>query len=451
MRVAVFVSSFPLVSETFIVRQIAGLLDLGHEVDIYADTRPPKGAPIHPEVLRYGLLRRTRYMDMPPASGYWEMPICPLTGRTWLPGAETSIPNAIRLARAIPDFVRGIRCSPRLAVRVLRPSRYGYQARSLSALYRLARLCPQRRRRYDVLHAHFGPVGNGFRFARELLRAPMVVSFHGYDFSTWPGKMGRSVYKDLFDTVDAVTANSSHTAQKLRVLGCPEGKLHILPMGVDLRDFTFRERALRADEGRKTKDEGVGAGERVRLLTVGRLVEKKGVEYSIRAVAQSRDKHPYVTYHIVGDGPLRGQLEDLVEQLKLRDTVVFHGARDSSYVRRLMLQAHIFVLSSVTASDGDQEGQGLVLQEAQACGLPVLATEHNGFAESIAPGQSGFLVPERDVDALAQRLDFLLEHPDLWPQMGRTGRKLVEDRYDSSKLSLQLVSLYEQAIEQFRL
>jgi colanic acid/amylovoran biosynthesis glycosyltransferase len=279
----------------------------------------------------------------------------------------------------------------------------------------------------------------------------MVVSFHGYDFSTWPRKMGRSVYKDLFNTVDSVTANSSHTAQKLRALGCPEGKLHILPMGVDLREFPLRERARRADEGRRTKDEGVGAGERVRMLTVGRLVAKKGVEYSIRAVAQLRDKHPCITYDIVGDGPLRVELESLVDQLKLRDTVVFHGAKDSNYVRRLMSQAHIFVLSSVTASDGDQEGQGLVLQEAQASGLTVLATEHNGFAESIVPNKSGFLVPERDVEALAERLDFLLAHPDLWPEMGRTGRKLVEDRYDSSKLSLQLASLYEQVIEQFRL
>jgi len=82
LRIAMFVGSFPVVSETFILRQITGLIDLGHEVDIYADTRVEAGAPMHPDVAKYDLLARTTFMDMPPETAPWELPVWPLTGRT---------------------------------------------------------------------------------------------------------------------------------------------------------------------------------------------------------------------------------------------------------------------------------------------------------------------------------------------------------------------------------
>jgi len=104
------------------------------------------------------------------------------------------------------------------------------------------------------------------------------------------------------------------------------------------------------------------------------------------------------------------------------------------------------VLAS-TSVEGDQEGQGLVLQEAQACGLPVVATRHGAFAEGIINGKSGFLVPERDVEALVERLSFLIEHPEIWPAMGREGRAFVEAHYDIQQLNQQLVAIYTNAIK----
>ena len=114
-----------------------------------------------------------------------------------------------------------------------------------------------------------------------------------------------------------------------------------------------------------------------------------------------------------------------------------------------MASAHIFVLTSVSI-EGDQEGQGLVLQEAQACGLPVVATQHGAFPEGILAGQSGFLVPERDVNALTDRLGFLIEHPEMWPAMGRYGRAFVEAGYDIRQLNRELTGIYAQAIESFQ-
>ncbi|HYO50569.1 MAG TPA: glycosyltransferase [Chloroflexia bacterium] len=425
-------------SETFTLGQITGLLDLGHTVHIYALARPQADAPKHESVSRYNLLARTTYIDMPQESGYWEMPVWPLTGRTWLPISKDPISNAARVLRALPSLARSFAHSPRLTFQVLNPSEYGYQARSLSALYRLAALC-SRRGRYDVLHAHFGPVANSFRFARKLWKAPLVVSFHGYDFSVWPRKQGRGVYKRLFRDADAITVNSDFSRKRLEALGCPPARLHNLPMGVNLDEFRFRERRLEP-------------GEAVRLLTVGRLVEKKGIEFSLRAVAEVRAKLPDVPlcYDIVGDGPLRANLQALIRAYGLQDRVTLHGARSHAYVQQMMEEAHIFVLASVTTSDGDQEGQGLVLQEAQASGLPVLATDHNGFRESLVPGQSGLLVPERDLSGLAASLEHLITYPERWPQMGMRGRRHVEEKYDACRLNRELAHLYAQVAKRYR-
>jgi colanic acid/amylovoran biosynthesis glycosyltransferase len=440
LRIAVLVDTFPAASETFIARQVEGLLDLGHRVRIYSEHRPGEGVPLaHGEPGRdqERLLRRTTYLDIPAASGYWEMPVLSPWGRTWLPGATRAVPNAKRLIAAMPALARCLVRAPRITARVLNRAEYGYQASSLSALYRLDALSA--RRGYDVAHAHFGPVADRVRFARRLWKVPLVVSFHGYDLGAWPAEKGPDVYSSLFQTADLVTANSSYTRGRLLALGCPLAKVRVLHMGVDPSSYPFRERT--------SPQEGP-----VQVLSVGRLVEKKGFEYALRAMSLARcgPAAPDVRYAIVGEGPLRQELRTLAESLGVADRVTFYGVGDEQFVRDRMSEAHIFMAPSVTAANGDVEGQGLVLQEAQACGLPVLATEHNGFPEGIVPGRSGFLVPERDPVALARRLLFMVEHAHLWPEWGRAGRLHVEENYDIAALSRQLEGLYGEAIFRYQ-
>src|SRR5439155_16663336 len=173
------------------------------------------------EVEKYRLLERVVFMDLPPEAAPWEMPVWPLTGRTWIPGTGESVANAVRLARAVPHLLHCLASAPRLTFQALRVSQYGFQAASLSAVYRLSHLAGVRRS-YDVLHAHFGPTGNSFRFARELWHAPLVVSLHGYDFSTLPRRQGAGLYRRLFDTAEAVTVNSRFTRAQVSRLGCAE-------------------------------------------------------------------------------------------------------------------------------------------------------------------------------------------------------------------------------------
>jgi colanic acid/amylovoran biosynthesis glycosyltransferase len=428
LRIAMFVGAFPVPSETFILRQIVGLLDLGHDVDLYADTCGDV-AGSHPEVERYRLLERTTFMDLPPECAPWELPAWPEDGETWLPGASRPIPNRERLSRAETIKARCLERTPVLTEQVLSEAHYGYRARSLSALHRLDRLSALDRR-YDVLHAHFGPVGECFRFARQLWKAPLVISFHGYDFSTVPRREGRDCYARLFGDADLITVNSDYTRAEVQKLGCPETKLCKLPVGFDPGAFEFKER---------------WAAGPIRLLTVARLVEIKGHEFCLRAIAEARRRHPELCYDIVGDGPQRKKLEALTDELKLRDIVTFHGTQLGPALKPLLDAAHLFALCSVSV-EGDREGQGLALLEAQACGLPVIATRHGALPEGMVDGQSGWLVPERDVSALAGRIGFALDHADEWPAMGRAGRRFVEERFDIRELNRQLVSHYEAAM-----
>jgi len=434
LSIALFIGRFPVVSETFILRQVASLLDLGHEVDVYSDTGGEEDALEHPEVAKYRLLERTSYMNMPPETFPYEMPVWPITGRTWPPGSETSVLNAKRAAEALPAILRALARAPQLAMQVLKPSEYGYQAASLSALYRLAGVAA-RKRTYDVLHAHYGPVGNSYRFARELLQAPFLVSFYGYDCWAVPRKEGPDVYRKLFRTADCTLVLADEMGKQLRDLGCPADRQRKLAVGVRVEDFVFQERKL-------------NPGEPMRVITIARFVEKKGLEYSLRAIAEVQKRRGGIKYDLIGDGPLRGQIEKLIGELQLEEVVKLHGYCEGKRVHELMAQAHILLLSSVTAADGDQECTPVSLMDAQAAGMPVLSTRHSGIPEVVRDGQSGFLVPERDVPALAERLIYLADHPQLWLEMGRAGRKHVESTYNCKTLSHQLVQIYQETISQ---
>jgi colanic acid/amylovoran biosynthesis glycosyltransferase len=288
------------------------------------------------------------------------------------------------------------------------------------------------RRSYDLIHAHYGSNGLIGAILKKsgVFKGKLITTFHGYDFSKLINERGTRTYEDLFRLGDLFTANTNFTKARVIELGCSPTKIVTLPVGMRINLFDYRERHL--------GDRGI-----VKLLTVGRMVEKKGLEYSIKAVARVAQRFSNIEYNIVGDGALRGRLEKLIMELGVGNKVNLLGWKTQEELVELFQEAHIFILSSITASDGDMEGQGLVLQEAQAVGLPVLSTLHNGIPEGVLDGKSGFLVPERDVDALTERLQYLLEHPELWGEMGKRGRRFVEERYDIRKLSQRLVRIYE--------
>jgi colanic acid/amylovoran biosynthesis glycosyltransferase len=406
MNIAFIINEFPTLSETFILNQITGLIDRGHKVDIYAQC-PGNTSKIHPEVLKYRLLERT-YYDVPVPHNLFK-----------------------RLLKAIWLVIINFHKSPFVILRSLNVFKYGRQALSLRLLYTVFPYIG--RKPYDIIHCHFGPNGlHGVRL-RELgaIKGKIVATFHGYDVNILPRLHGNSYYEKLFQEVDLCTINSDFIGQRIKSLGADAEKLVKLPVGVNTRKLAFTKRQPESD------------GEIV-ILSVGRLVEVKGIEYSIRAIAQIVLKFPNIQYQIAGDGPLREQLRDLSEQLGISEHVKLLGARTTEQVANLYNNAHIFILSGIVGQDGAEEGQGLVLLEAQAAELPVIASRVGGIPESVVDGESGFLVPERDVEALAEKLIYLIEHPEIWPEMGRAGRAYVEANYDINKLNDRLVDIYQE-------
>ncbi len=409
MRIAFLVTDFPCLSETFVLNQVTGLIDRGHQVDIYTN-RVGDWAVSHPDVGRYRLWECTYPMPEVPQNYLW---------------------------RLIQGLWLGLRASfraPGLVARSLNLVAYGEQALNLWLLYTAVALVGQPQS-YDIIHCQFGTQGyRGLAFKRLLRPAPrLLLMFRGFDISRYVQEGGDRVYRQLFQDVDYCLANCDFFRQRVLALGWPTDRVAVHFSGLDINKFIFRSRQLEPDNP-------------IRIVTTGRLVEKKGLEFAIRAVAQQAQRYPNLTYTIIGDGSLRSALQQLIVELRAESYIHLVGWKNEAEIVDILDTCHLFIAPSVTAADGDQDAPTNVLKEAMAMGLPVLSTYHGGIPELVENGVSGFLVPERDADALAERLGYLLDHPERWPELGIAGQRFVERHFDIQMLNDRLVQIYDQLL-----
>jgi colanic acid/amylovoran biosynthesis glycosyltransferase len=406
VKIAFIVNRFPMLSETFIVSQITGLMDRGHEVDIFAGS-PGDTERFHPEVVSYGLLERTRYL--------LDVPRSPLR----------------RYLTLLSTFVRHMFTRPRACVYALLWVGRGQAKYSLNLFYIMKGFLPCTS--YDVVHCHFGPSGVRGALLKRLgvLRGKLVTTYYGHDVTRYPLKFGRDVYRQLFDTGDLFLVLSERMKRQLVALGCDERLIKVQHIGVDCQRLSCGARELKKDRP-------------LHILTIGRFVEKKGIEYAVGAVGKLKDVGLQVDYRIVGGGPLFDSVREIIRKRGLEDCVHLLGWKNSDEVGELLADTDVLLTPSVTAGDGDEEGTPTVLMEAMACEVSVVSTFHSGIPEVVKDGVTGWLVPERDVDALAEKLTHLIEHPDVRSEMGRKGRAVVEHEFNRSKLNDRLVELYNQ-------
>jgi colanic acid/amylovoran biosynthesis glycosyltransferase len=293
------------------------------------------------------------------------------------------------------------------------------------------------RRAHDIAVCH---VHKGFRalVTREFTRAlgrPLIVNFYGSDVSQRAFlRRAAQGYRDLFRQARFLLVEGPAMRQRLLDLGAPGDKIREQRIAIDPAEYPFRERDW---DGNRP----------VHILFVGRLVDKKGLETGLRALADPRVDFPW-RLTVIGDGPLRPRLQALATRLGIGDHADFVGWRSLDETRAAMQRHDLLLQPSQAAPDGDGEGGApTVLLEAQACGLPVIATTHDDIPHVTVPGESAWLAPEGDPAALAYLLRRAGEEADRWGVMGRAGRRKIEADHDINRTIGALEDLYAEAAE----
>jgi glycosyltransferase involved in cell wall biosynthesis len=297
-----------------------------------------------------------------------------------------------------------------------------------SSAYRLER--EARTANCALLHAHFGWMGIASLYAARRLRLPLVTTFHARDITSRREDLVQG-YPRLFATGTLFTAVGPGMARLLAARGCPEDRIRIVKLGVELSPALVSARRERRSFA---------------VLQVARLTQKKGVELTLRAFASVREMLPASELWIVGDGEDRTRLVSLAQALGLESSVTFFGALPHARTLDLMHRASLGVQPSVTAADGDMEGTPTVILEMQAAALPIVASDHADI-RTIVP-EPADLIREGSVDELASAI---LSHArlddDARARVGERGRAFVRRAHSLRATAAAIETVYDEAIE----
>ena len=400
MRIAVLVDSFPALSETFVLDQVAGLLDRGHEVEIFSRGRS-RDPIAHPAVAEYDLNRRVHVLDIP-------------------------VRNRLRyLTAAMTAAFRVARRSPRVVLNSMNCFKYP----DWDAIFLLAKSYD---RKYDVVVAQFGPNGEiAARLKEAGVSWPVLTVFHGYDIR-WANERGARIYDALFRVGDRFLGVSQEICDRLRLLGADASRIAELPSGIDVGMFC-RDPASHEWSPEQT----------VVLLTVARLHPVKGLAHGLEAFRLVRERRPDIRleYRLVGLGPQEAELRELAARLAIDQQVHFLGGATREEVVAQYRRAQMFVSPSIA------EGLPTSLREAMACELPVVATSVGGTREFVRDGENGILVPPGNPMALADGILQLLETPSAWRAMGSRARESIVSKYELTAITRELERMCLQVVD----
>ncbi|MFH0255803.1 glycosyltransferase [Vibrio rumoiensis] len=366
MRIAVFSSSFPVLSETFIINQIIGLIKLGVEVDIITNVVSTDNV-MHSSVKDFDLMSQVKSIGLGSQKNKFQRII--LTALNVLSlllkgNLKVSLTN---LSNILFDKYLSI----------------GQKLNLISALNK-NKLVP-----YDNIICHFGDNGYYVCKLRDLgiISGPISTVFHGYEMSRYK-TVNKCLpqYEKLFIEGDLMLPISELWKEELIKMGCAESKIKVHRMGIDVNDFDVLPLTSPLSSPLK-------------VVQVGRLTEKKAILDSINAIVLASQEIS-IEFSIIGDGELFSQAKELITSLDASGYINLLGRQSRSVVKQYLDEADVFLLPSVRAKDGDMEGVPVSLMEAMSKGLLVVSTYHSGIPELIENGKSGFLVGESQVHEL---------------------------------------------------
>jgi glycosyltransferase involved in cell wall biosynthesis len=298
-----------------------------------------------------------------------------------------------------------------------------------------------RKLRPDVIHAHWLiPQGVSAIFLKIIFNIPVVVTAHGADVFGLQGKFLKIIKRMVSFRADKVTVVSDALKKKLSEILAPNNhsSLIILPMGVDSAMFSPNKKNLSIKEKYRIENH--------LLLYVGRLTEKKGVRYLIDAMPLILHQCPHIKLLIVGNGELGSELQNQVKSQKLDKKVYFIGRLSNTELPAYYATSDIFIGPSIRADGGDTEGFGLTFVEASMSGCLVIGTDTGGIKDIIKDNETGFLVPQKDSEALARRIIYSLEHKDEVKRISRNGRKRCIENYDWKIIADRYANLFFQVM-----
>lgn len=288
----------------------------------------------------------------------------------------------------------------------------------------------------DILHAHFGPTGCLYFPLAKKLNRPLVVTFYGFDYSKLPNlrPVFREKYRQLFAGAAKVIAASEVGCEKLKGMGCPLEKLAVVPPSPRIEAFPFFERKKNSGQ--------------LRLAQVATFTAKKGHLTTLEAFRLALPDCPNLHLTLAGerqDKALTQRLREYISTHRLEEKITWLDFVPHHDMAGFFQKFDVFIHPSCHAPDGDHEATPVVLLEAQATGLPVLATEHFDLPNEVLHGQTGLLAPEGDAQVLAEHIRrfYFMEHME-YQVFSRNARCHVEQNFNVKNSALRLQNLYQE-------
>ena len=404
MKVLFVVSTFPALSETFILNQITGLIDEGHDVEIVA-CQKSSNLKYHPDVDKYQLMSKVTFINIPTTAG-----------KKLINGFKVLASNVMK--------------QPKVCFEMLRFRKYGKYIFSLRPLLFIPFF--SKKKEWDAIICHYGSNGLLATMFQQVagLQGETVTFFHGNDITGFIRRFGQDIYRTLFLSNNVLLPISKLWGTKLIEYGAKEENIIVHHMGVDLNRFNYIPII--------DKESTVA-----KILLVGRLTYKKGIDIAIESVAYLKEKGINVSLTIIGDGEEKERLLHKISELNVGKQIILKGWLTQEEVNKEIEESTLIILPSRTATNGDMEGIPVSLMEAMARGKLVISTYHSGIPELIKNELNGWLIPENDSLALASKIEEVLKSRDLWSDISYNARKTIQEEFNIEKLNKRLVQIVQ--------
>lgn len=392
MNILYYLKSFPKLSQSFVLNEIYELHKLGHDLVVIANHDPGHNY-THSELDELDLpihyLSEPRYRDIYELLSPTLLSRNNLRHRCHFAPLDSYVGTSIRAKRAI-EYLQSIDFKP------------------------------------DIVHTHFANYSQfGARYIASTFDAAFTITTHAFDLYKKPISRASRL---LLHSVDRIVTISEYNRKHIRNEFVKDTPIDVVHAGIRPEKFS---------PSQETVDD--------RVFTVARFVEKKGLEYAIEAIAKLVVDRPHLSYHIVGSGPLEEKLRALVSKHGLDQNIEFLDNVSDERLIREFDEAQCFLLPSVIADSGDRDGIPVALMESMAMNTPPISTTVSGIPELIKDGQSGLLVPPRDVQATAKAIRTMLGNTTLRKRCMEAGRETVCESFNSTVEAKKLSKIFESA------